>query len=83
MLFNDLDTRTKFICYLKENGIYAPFHYIPLHSAPAGQKYCKTCGNMKITDKVSETLVRLPLYFDITEEELNTVIKKTLEFWKE
>ena len=82
LLFNDLETRSKFINYLKKYDIYAPFHYIPLHSAPAGLKYCKTCGNMNVTNKISETLVRLPLYFDMTEDELNEVIEKSMEFWK-
>lgn len=81
LLFNDLETRTKFIAYLKENNIYAPFHYIPLHSAPAGQKYCKTCGNMEITNKISDTLVRLPMFYDITDEQLGKVIKTVLNFW--
>ena len=71
----------KIISYLKQNGIYAPFHYIPLHSAPAGKKYCRTNGTMSVTNKVSDTLVRLPLYFDITDEDLKTVIDKVLEFW--
>ena len=81
LLFNDLETRTEFISYLKQNDIYAPFHYIPLHSAPAGKKYCRTNGTMSVTNKVSDTLVRLPLYFDITDEDLKTVIYKILEFW--
>ncbi len=81
MLFNDLKTRTDFISYLKENEIYAPFHYIPLHSSPAGIKYCKTCGTMDVTDKVSETLVRLPLFFDMQEEQIEKVINTCLKFW--
>ena len=82
ILFNDLETRTKFITYLKENNIYAPFHYIPLHTAPAGRKYCRAVNSLPITNKVSDTLVRLPMYFDMTENELNTVIEKSLEFWR-
>ena len=81
MLFGDLETRTKFISYLKENGVYAPFHYIPLHSSPAGEKFCRTCGNLVVTNKVSDTLVRLPLYFDMTDDELNKVISVVLSFW--
>lgn len=81
MLFNDLETRTQFISYLKENGIYAPFHYIPLHSAPSGQKFCKTYGSMEITNKVSDTLVRLPLYYDLSEDDLNKVINVVKNFW--
>lgn len=83
LLFNDLETRTHFISYLKEQGIYAPFHYIPLHSAPAGEKYCRTGSSMEVTNKISDTLVRLPLYFDMTEEELNQVIYVAQNFWSQ
>lgn len=82
LLFNDLETRTKFIAYLKENNIYAPFHYIPLHSAPAGETYCKTPSAMNITNKISDTLVRLPMFYDITDEQLEKIIKTVLNFWR-
>ena len=82
LLFNDLETRTKFINYLKENNIYAPFHYIPLHSSPAGKKYCRTGSSMDTTDKISDTLVRLPLFYDITDEQIKQVIETISNFWK-
>ena len=82
LLFNDLETRTKFIRYLKENDIQAPFHYIPLHSAPAGEKYCKTASSMEITNKISDTLVRLPMFYDLTDEQIKRVIETVLNFWK-
>lgn len=81
LLFNCLEDRTKFINYMKENCIYTPFHYIPLHSAPAGIKFCKTIGKMDITNKVSETIVRLPIYFDMSNEQLNRIINTILQFW--
>lgn len=82
LLFNDLETRTKFISFLKEKDIYAPFHYIPLHSAPAGVKYCKTASPMEITNKISNTLVRLPMFYDITNKEIEKIIDAVLKFWK-
>ncbi len=82
LLFNDLKTRTNFISYLKENNIYAPFHYIPLHSSPAGKKYCKTGSKMNITNNISDTLVRLPLYYDIRKEDINKIISTVLDFWR-
>lgn len=82
LLFDNLEMRTNFISYLKENEIYAPFHYIPLHSSPAGEQYCRTCGDMTVTDKVSATLVRLPLFFDMTEEQLDKIICTTLSFFE-
>lgn len=80
LLFNDLETRSEYISYLKERGIYAPFHYIPLHSAPSGQRYCRYEGDMAVTDKVAETLVRLPMYYDLTERDLEKIISESLGF---
>ena len=80
LLFNDLDTRTRFIKYLKENEITSVFHYIPLHSAPAGLKYGRYVGDMKVTNKVSDTLVRLPMYYDLSDKELEKVINLSKEF---
>lgn len=80
LLFPSLEIRTKFISFLKEKGIYAPFHYIPLHSAPAGQKFCRTATPMPITDRISQTLVRLPLYYDMTDQQLDFVVKTVLAF---
>lgn len=80
LLLNDLQTRTEFIAYMKANEIATPFHYIPLHSAPAGQKFCRTPYEMPNTDRISETLVRLPLYYDLTDAEQNKVIELCREF---
>lgn len=79
----DLEERTKLIDYLKQNGIYAVFHYIPLHSAEAGLKYGRFHGEDKYTTKESERLVRLPLYYGLKEEEVKLVIDKVKEFYGE
>ena len=79
----DLEERTKLIDFLKRNGIYAVFHYIPLHSAEAGLKYGRFHGEDKYTTKESERLVRLPLYYDLKEEEVKLVIDKVKEFYGE
>lgn len=78
----DLEERTKLISFLKEKGVQAVFHYIPLHSAPAGIKYGRFNGEDKYTTKESERLVRLPLYYGITKEDINTVIDAVKEFYK-
>ena len=78
----DLDIRTKFLSYLRENNICAVFHYIPLHSAPAGLKHCRFHGEDKFTTKESERLVRLPLYFGIKHSDVEFVIEKINEFFK-
>lgn len=78
----DLETRTQFIDYMKKNGISCVFHYIPLHSAPAGQKYGRFIGDMSITNTVSDTLVRLPLFFGLTEKDQDFIIETALNFWR-
>lgn len=78
----DLAERTKLISYLKENNIGAVFHYIPLHSAPAGQQFGRFHGEDKYTTKESERLVRLPLYYGLTDEEIEYIVDKVFEFYK-
>ena len=79
----DLNERTKLINHLKNNEINAVFHYIPLHSAPAGKKYGKFIGEDKYTTKESERLLRLPLYFGINDNELENVIRFVKSFYSE
>lgn len=77
-----LEERTELISYLKQNEIQAVFHYIPLHSSPAGQKFGRFCGKDEITTAYSLRLVRLPLYFGLSEQEQNKVIETVLDFYK-
>jgi dTDP-4-amino-4,6-dideoxygalactose transaminase len=77
----DLKIRTELIEYLKQNDILATFHYVPLHSAPAANKYGKLHGSDKFTTIESEKLVRLPIYYGILEEYLEKIIKKVLGFF--
>ena len=77
----DLDTRTDLIKYLKEKGIMAVFHYVPLHSAPAGRKFGRFNGEDRFTTKESERLIRLPLFYSITDEEINRVIETLREYF--
>jgi dTDP-4-amino-4,6-dideoxygalactose transaminase len=62
LLLRDLDTRTRFISTLKAAGVHTVFHYVPLHSAPAGQRYGRAAGALPVTDDASDRLVRLPLW---------------------
>ena len=64
----NLEERTKFIRYLKERDILSVFHYIPLHSAPAGQKFSHFHGEDVFTTKESERLARLPMYYGLNEQ---------------
>ena len=73
VLFENLDKRTKFIDYMKSNGINPVFHYIPLHSSPAGKKYGRVSGKMTVTDRVSDTLVRMPMFYTLSDDELVSI----------
>lgn len=77
----DLNMRSKLLAYLKENGIMAVFHYIPLHSAPAGVRFGRFVGEDKYTTVESERLIRLPLYFKMKEEQVLYVCEKIKQFY--
>ena len=77
----DLEERSALIKFLKENGISSVFHYIPLHGAPAGQKFGRFHGEDKYTTKESERLLRLPLYYGLEKEKVLTVCEKIKEFY--
>ncbi len=74
LLMPDLEARTRFIASLKARGIGAVFHYIPLHSAPAGQRFGRSCGELSVTDQSSDRLVRLPLWAGL-EAHLDEVLE--------
>ena len=78
----DLEERSALIQYLKERDIMAVFHYIPLHNAPAGKKYGRFHGEDKFTTKESERLLRLPLYYGLTEEDIYKVVGAIRSFYK-
>lgn len=78
----NLEERTELIKYLKENGIQAVFHYIPLHTSPAGKKFGVFHGEDKYTTIESEKLVRLPMYYELTRKDQDEVISKIKEFYK-
>ena len=78
----DLKERTELISFLKENGVQAVFHYIPLHSAPAGQRFGRFHGEDVYTTKESERLMRLPMYYGLKEEEVRYVAAKVTEFYR-
>ncbi len=74
ILLEDLETRTQLITHLKNQGINAVFHYVPLHSSPAGGYYGKVHGDMKNTNHVSDCLLRLPLFPELTLSQIETVV---------
>ena len=77
----DLAERTDLIAYLRKCGVQAVFHYIPLHSAPAGLKFGRFSGEDAFTTRESERLVRLPLYYGLDEADRNAVIASVKAFY--
>lgn len=74
-------TRNDMLKFLKDNGIYAVFHYIPLHISPMGKKLGYREGDLPVTEDYASRLIRLPIYADMTEEEINTVIEKVNKYF--
>ncbi len=79
----DIQERTQFIDYLKENGVHSVFHYIPLHTAPAGLKYGRFHGEDRFTTKESERLARLPMYYGLTLEQVDEICQVVRKFYGE
>lgn len=77
----DLKQRTEFLSYMRENEIYSVFHYIPLHSAPAGERFGRFDGEDKYTTSESERLARLPMYYGLQQNDIEYVIAKVKEFF--
>lgn len=77
----DLAERTEFIDFMKKADILTVFHYVPLHSAPAGIKFGHFSGEDKYTTRESERLVRLPMFYSLTVEDTEYIISKVKEFY--
>lgn len=78
----DMEERTALIDFLKENDIMAVFHYIPLHTAPAGMKFGRFHGMDRYTTKESERLLRLPMFYQLTPEQVEYIARKVKEFYE-
>lgn len=77
----NLEERSRLIDFSKENGIWPVFHYIPLHTAPAGKKFGRFHGEDKYTTKESERLLRLPMYYGLQPEQVSYITGKIKEFY--
>ena len=78
----DIEERTALASYLKENGILAVFHYVPLHSAPAGTRFGRFHGEDRYTTNTFERLLRLPMYYGLKPEEVEYIADKIKAFYK-
>ena len=82
LLVNDLPTRTQLLNYLQTRGIQAPFHYVPLHSAPAGVRFGRANGRLTVTDDLADRVLRLPIWPSMTDEP-EIVIGAVKQFFSE
>lgn len=78
----DLATRTALLKYLREHDVMAVFHYIPLHTSPAGMRFGRFHGEDIYTTRESERLLRLPLFYNLTDEQQSTVIDAVKAFFQ-
>ncbi len=78
----DINQRTELIAFLKQNGIGSAFHYVPLHSSPAGVKYGAFNGEDVYTTRESERLLRLPMYYGLKDEDIDYICDKISEFYR-
>jgi dTDP-4-amino-4,6-dideoxygalactose transaminase len=81
IILADLSTRTNLIHYLKQHNINSVFHYVPLHSSPAGQRYGRFATELSNTDYLSDRLLRLPLFPTLTCEQVEFVVARITEFF--
>ena len=77
----NLDERTQLLSHLRKRGVHAVFHYIPLHSAPAGLKFGRFNGEDEYTTHESERLLRLPMYYGLTGNDICVVVSAIQEFY--
>jgi dTDP-4-amino-4,6-dideoxygalactose transaminase len=83
LLTSSLEERTAMLAFLKSRGIGSVFHYVPLHSAPAGVKYGRMHGSLSHTDSCSERLLRLPMWSGLEPQSVDRVIETVFEFFKQ
>lgn len=73
LLLNSLEARSDFIAWMKKHHILTVFHYVPLHLAPAGSRYCRTSGQLLVTESLSNRIVRLPLWPDLENQQQRVI----------
>ena len=78
----DIEERSSLIQFLKEKEIYSVFHYVPLHSSPAGKQFGRFAGEDRFTTKESERLLRLPMYYGLEIDKVEFVCERVKMFYK-
>lgn len=74
--------RARLMQFLRDRGVYAIFHYIPLHSSPAGKKFGRTGGPLPHTEDLSERIIRLPLFYEMADADVEKVIEAIEQFFQ-
>jgi dTDP-4-amino-4,6-dideoxygalactose transaminase len=82
IIARSLKERKELAQFLRELGILAVFHYVPLHSSPAGKLYGRACGTLDVTERVSDCLLRLPLYYEMTDDDVHSITANIRSFYK-
>ena len=81
ILTNDAEVRGALIRHLEQDAIKAVFHYVPLHSSPAGKRVGRSSGGMEVTDDVSQRLLRLPLFYELNEADVHRIVESIETFF--
>lgn len=74
LLVRDIDVRQRVLDAMRAEGIHSVFHYVPLHSSPAGQRFGRTVGDLAVTDRQSTRLIRLPMWNGLESAQLDRVL---------
>lgn len=82
IITRSLEECSELMEYLKSRSIVALFHYIPLHSSSAGIKYGRVSGTMTVTDDISERILRLPMYYELTDDDIEKVVEALEGFYQ-
>jgi dTDP-4-amino-4,6-dideoxygalactose transaminase len=81
VLAADLDERTALVAHLRQAGILAVFHYVPLHSSPFARSLGVPQASLRVTEDASARLLRLPMYYDLSDREVGEVADRITEFY--
>ena len=81
ILTQSLQERDALIRHLNGQGISAVFHYVPLHTSPAGRRLCRSAGQMAVSEQISDCLLRLPLYYEMSEDDVDYVAQSVVAFY--
>lgn len=83
ILASDLEERTALIAHLRRAGVLAVFHYVPLHSSPFARSIGVPQQDLPITDEMSSRLLRMPIYFDLTDRDVAEVAGTVVDFYRQ